>query len=347
MCAQVELLYDFDLLWEPPPGVRRLRVPGDFAPPGGTAGVARMLHFASLHSTATLDDWVAHVSTGTVLRERTVDAVLAHVVDEAYRLAAIRAENDSHLVLRLRLAQGHVAMGRTGGSWLAFLASTRRAGDAVALGRCQLECREAWLGVDPAFLVVPNELEKNVGFDHGLRYPGAELTTFALRCRDRGAQFSWLDAAVEVPAPQSLGQHLQWRRDALLARLDALRDHDEGMPGALTLDRRAALLAMCVGSSCSDLCLVVTGCSLWVLHSATVSELLVNFLISMCSGTALFCYVLGFVASCSPLGFGGGLRGRATYMALLLVQILWAPVAAVVDTVAGVQAFSTFLARGG
>lgn len=318
--------------------MRRLRVPGDYTTPGGSAGITRMLHFASLNSTAGLEDWVAHVATGTVLRERTVDAVLAHVVDEAYRLSAIRAENDSHLALRLRIAQGHVAMGRTGGSWLAFLASTRRAGDAVAMGRCQLESYEAWIGVDPSFLLVPNELEKNVGFDHGLRYPSAELTTFALRCRDRGAQFSWLDAAVEVPAAESLSQHLQWRRESLLARLGALRDHNEGMPGALTLDRRAALLAMCVGSSCSDLCLMVTGCSLWVLHSATVSELFVNFLISMCSGTVLFCYVLGFVASCSPLSFGGGLAGRATFYMLLLVQVLWAPVAAIIDTIAGVQA---------
>ena len=343
----MELLYDADLPWEPPPGVRRLRVPHEFTTPGGSAGAARMLHYASLHSPAGLDDWVAHVATGTVLRERTVDAVVAHVVDEAHRLASIRNENDSHLAVRLRLAQGHLAMGRTGGSWLAFLAGTRRAGDAVALGRCQLEAQEAWLGVDPSFLLVPNELEKNVGFDHGLRYPGGELTSFALRCRDRGAQFSWLDAAVEVPAPESLAQHMQWRRDALLARLGALRDHEEGMPGALTLDRRVALLAMCVGTSCSELCLAVTGLSLWVLHSPTVSELLVNFLISVCSGTVLFSYVLGFVASCSPLGFGGGLWGRATYAALLLAQVAVAPLVAVADAVGSAQAFGTFLTRGG
>ncbi len=77
-----------------------------------------------------------------------------------------------------------------------------------------------------------------------MRAPGAELTSFALRCRDRGAQFSWLDAPVEVPAPLTLEQLMVQRRVAIAGRLAALSMHDEGMPGALTLDRRAALLTM-------------------------------------------------------------------------------------------------------
>jgi len=117
--------------------VRRLRVPADFAALNGSLGAARSLHYASLHSAARAEDWVVHLAAGTVLRERSVDAVLAHCVDEAYRLEAMRRRNDSHLALRVRLAQGGVCIGRTAGSWLAFLGETRRAGESLGLHRCQ------------------------------------------------------------------------------------------------------------------------------------------------------------------------------------------------------------------
>ena len=191
-----------------------------------------------------------------------------HVVDEAHRLAEARRRDD--VALRLRLAQGPVCMGRAGGSMLAFLVAMHRAGESLAMSRAQvragfglpqqsilssrkpsrclthsfpqLESREAWLGIEGAMLVVPNELERSIGFDHGALLAGSELNTFALRCRDRGTQFAWLDAPVDVPSPASLASFVSHRREAIAARLAAASMDGEGMPGALSLDRRAALL---------------------------------------------------------------------------------------------------------
>jgi uncharacterized protein involved in high-affinity Fe2+ transport len=142
------------LPWTPPPCVRRIVVPAAYSTVNASRGLARALHYASLHSDAAGSDWVVHLASGTALRERTarnvavtspqstdplqVDAVLAHVVDEAHRLSEVRRHDDSHLALRVRLAQGPQCIGRAGGGWLAFLATAHRAGESLSITRCQV-----------------------------------------------------------------------------------------------------------------------------------------------------------------------------------------------------------------
>ncbi len=75
-----------------------------------------------------------------------------------------------------------------------------------------------------------------------------------------------------------------------------------------------------MSATCAQLCLVVTALSVVIQHQVSVSELLVSFAISFCSGTVLFCFLLGFASSCSPLSFGGGPVGWAAFCALLLAQ---------------------------
>jgi hypothetical protein len=66
---------------------------------------------------------------------------------------------------------------------------------------------------------------------------------------------------------------------------------------------------------------VVTALSVVIQHDVSVSELLVSFAISFCSGTVLFCYLLGLASSCSPLSFGGGPAGWVVFGALMLAQV--------------------------
>ena len=218
--------------------------------------------------------------------------------------------------------------------------------------------------MDGAFLVVPNEMEKLVGFDHGPLPPHAEMTTFALRCRDRGAQFAWLDAPVDVPSPASLSELSALRRQSIAARLAASSVGGEGTPGALSFDRRAALLmltgapvaphptaqahaspAHAVSSSCAHLCLLVTLLSVGIVHELVVSELLLNFFISCCSGVILFTHVLGLASSASPQSLGPGLDGWLLALALHLVQLALAPLASAAEVVFFLRALWTHLSR--
>lgn len=78
--------------------------------------------------------------------------------------------------------------------------------------------------------------------------------------------------------------------------------------------------------------------SVLIRHQVSVSELMVSFVISFCSGTMLFCHLLGLATSCSPLSFGGGPPGWTVFCGLLAAQVLWAPAAAFLELVGSGQA---------
>ncbi len=88
---------------------------------------------------------------------------------------------------------------------------------------------------------------------------------------------------------------------------------------------------------------MVTALSIIIQHNVSISELLVSFIISFCSGTILFCHLLGLATSCSPLSFGGGPVGWVVFLGLLLAQLLWAPVACFLELVACGQALHAHL----
>ena len=72
----------------------------------------------------------------------------------------------------------------------------KRRADALAYTRQRVTSP-----IPNAFLVVPNELERSVGWPTEYTPPGTEMTSFALRCQDKGARFAWLDAGVRARHP--------------------------------------------------------------------------------------------------------------------------------------------------
>ena len=84
-------------------------------------------------------------------------------------------------------------------AWIPAMAEVVRAGENVGLTRLAYTRQTVTSPVPNAFLVVPNELERSVGWPTEYTPPGTEMTSFALRCQDKGARFAWLDAGVHAP----------------------------------------------------------------------------------------------------------------------------------------------------
>lgn len=124
--TQVELVCEGLPFWEPPAAAHVIAVPPEYSCPNGTQGRARAMHYASHHSPAAAGDWIVYLGAASVLRERTaralsacglqrppltrcalwqVDAILAHIVDEAFRLSAARERHDRHASQYGRVAQ--------------------------------------------------------------------------------------------------------------------------------------------------------------------------------------------------------------------------------------------------
>jgi hypothetical protein len=81
----VELVSDAQLPWDAPPCVRRMIVPAAYRTINASQGMARSLHYASLHSEAVDADWVVHLAAGTALRERTVRRLLRSLAPSSKR----------------------------------------------------------------------------------------------------------------------------------------------------------------------------------------------------------------------------------------------------------------------
>ena len=107
-----------------------------------------------------------------------MDAILAHVVDEAFRLTAQRGGGERHVAQYGRIAQarallrdacawrrelnpaarqGPMCVGRTNGSWTGFLSDTRRAGEAHGVFRWQARARAAALRIITSRVLTPTQ----------------------------------------------------------------------------------------------------------------------------------------------------------------------------------------------
>jgi egghead protein (zeste-white 4 protein) len=167
---------------------------------------ARALHYATEVSSAAREDWIVHLDEETSFDEYTVAAILAHVKHES-QLVASGSQRYG------KMGQGPILYGRKKvENWLTTLADSVRCADDFGKFRTQYFYNEAWIGVHGSFLVVPNSVELDFGFDHGHDASITEDTFFALVCADKGVRFSWIDAFMYEQSPFSIMDFIKQRR---------------------------------------------------------------------------------------------------------------------------------------
>ena len=143
----------------------------------------QLLSYAAEVSAAGWGDWVVHLGPDGILNQRAVDAVLVHCARES-RLSALASSSQPRA---RRLAQGSVMPGITrtansldGGvptmaAWPPAMAEVLRAGESA--GATHLAYSRGTVGPALAaspgrFLVVPNEMERLVGWSDDGTPPG-------------------------------------------------------------------------------------------------------------------------------------------------------------------------------
>jgi hypothetical protein len=283
------------------------------------------------------------------LNQRAVDAVVAHAARES-RLSALSSVKRPRA---RRLAQGSVMPGitrtanaaeggvSTMGLWIPAMAEVLRAGESA--GAVHLAYSRNGFG--PPFatspgrlLVVPNEMERLIGWNAEGTPEGAEHTAFASRCARRGARIAWLDAGVHVPVTRGALSLFQTRRretaalfglvfaetNAVAEDADA-EDSRDASEAALSPSSRTALGMAFASSFFAKLAPVLVVAAPFVRPVASPEALALACLVGATAAAQTFVYAVGFYVSSGARHLAKGAPGYVLYVLLFIATMALVP----------------------
>ena len=205
-------------------------------------------------------------------------------------------------------------------AWIPAMAEVVRAGENVGLTRLAYTRQTVTSPVPNAFLVVPNELERSVGWPTEYTPPGTEMTSFALRCQDKGARFAWLDAGVHAPVTPG----------AVALFRSRVRDHAGalllmGEDVALSAQAQIFLGLTCVSAGFATLAPVLTAAAPFITHEPGPEAFAVATAVGACSALARCKYAVGFYVSSGARHLARGAPGYVLYCILFAITLSLVP----------------------
>jgi beta-1,4-mannosyltransferase len=177
-----------------------LVVPDDYRTPRGSLYKARALQFAVERSTLPDAAWIMHLDEESHITRSLVLGIYGAVVEEH------RSESP-------RIGQGLILYHRNLEEDLIFgLADSIRSGDDVGRFYVQHRLGVTLFGLHGSFVLVRNDIEKEIGFDVGPEGSVTEDAFWALEQMALGRRCRWVDGVVVEQAPQRLRDFLKQRR---------------------------------------------------------------------------------------------------------------------------------------
>ncbi len=216
---RIEVVTDKALGLSKEPDVHEIVVPGGYVLPRGTRYKARALHYALSVSEAAADDWIIHLDEETRFDPDTLRSIAAFVLREHERVSAAGEgprsglARSGHGPARPRIGQGIILYGQGPlVNWLTTLADSLRVGDDYGRFRLQFEHGVAPFGMHGSFIVCRNDIELEIGFDHGFEGSITEDAYFALMAQQAGVRFGFIHAFMYEKSPFTLGDFIRQRR---------------------------------------------------------------------------------------------------------------------------------------
>mmetsp|Transcript_20533 Transcript_20533/g.20646 ORF Transcript_20533/g.20646 Transcript_20533/m.20646 type:complete len:1137 (+) Transcript_20533:93-3503(+) len=281
-------------------------VPKSFRCASGAKYKARALHYAILNSEAKEADWIVHLDEETRFDADTVKHVLAHCVSNDIMLG----QGNKRFA---DIGQGVILYGANThiDNYMTTLADSFRVGDDFGKFRLQYKSKRPWIGMHGSFVVCPNAVEKEVGFDHGMPGSITEDAYFALVAWSKDVKFSWVDAYMYEQSPFSIYDFIMQRRRWFGGLWLVCWEKKIGWQYRLTL------LFMITTWAFGSVPMLVTATS-WVV-SVKFSQVC-TWLIACMSATYAWSYALGFIRTFNIYD------GIVRYFILLSLQLLLLPI---------------------
>ena len=196
----IEVVTDVPVPLPPVPEIVPLVVPDGYRTPNGSLYKARALQYAVEHSTLPDKAWIMHLDEES------------HVT-RSVALGISRAVAEEHDSASPRIGQGLILYHRNLEEDTLFgLADSIRSGDDLGRFYVQHRLGVTLFGLHGSFILVRNDIEKDIGFDVGPAGSVTEDAFWALEQMALGRRCRWVDGVVVEQAPQRLRDFLKQRR---------------------------------------------------------------------------------------------------------------------------------------
>ena len=196
----IEVVTDVPVPLPAVPEIVPLVVPDDYRTPRGSLYKARALQFAVERSALPDGAWIMHLDEESHITRSLVLGIYRAVVEE-------------HGSESPRIGQGLILYHRNLEEDLIFgLADSIRSGDDVGRFYVQHRLGVTLFGLHGSFVLVRNDIEKEIGFDVGPEGSVTEDAFWALEQMALGRRCRWVDGVVVEQAPQRLRDFLKQRR---------------------------------------------------------------------------------------------------------------------------------------
>ncbi len=197
---RIEVVTDLDVPLEPGPDLTHFIVPDAYETPRGARYKARALQYALDYSELPKEAWIMHLDEESHIGQALVEGIATAVAEE-------EASG------KLRIGQGAILYHRdVKGNVLLTLADSIRTGDDAARFYLQNRIGRPLFGFHGSFILVRCDVEREVGFDFGLKGSVTEDAWWALEQMARGRKCRWVDGFVYEQATSSVRDFLKQRR---------------------------------------------------------------------------------------------------------------------------------------
>lgn len=182
--------------------VTTICVPTDFKTPHNTLYKARALYFASLNSTKQMyyntdideKDWVLHLDEESKIDKRTLEGILTHISKDTKKPS---------------IGQGVITYAPTDIQglvhWIITLTDSLRVVNDYGAFRLQYQFfNTVYIGMKGSFVLLRNDIVRDVGWDHGPESSITEDAFFAMLAKDKGYKFNFINACVYELSPFTL-----------------------------------------------------------------------------------------------------------------------------------------------
>lgn len=294
--------------------VVELLVPKTYKPPGGCLFKARALQYAVSASAARREDWVIHLDEETRFDADTVAHILTHC-REQQAAAASGKQRYAHI------GQGVIVYNVTSQvNLLCTLADTIRVSDDFGKFAVQYRLTEQPLiGMHGSFVVCPNSVEMDVGFDYGVAGSITEDTFFAMKAAAAGVHVKWCGGHMFEQSPFGVHDFAKQRCRWFAGLWLCVRDPRLPLLHRIVLGAHVLSWALCPF-------LTVLAWTNWLFHVPRADAIRAS--LAVIYGVPLWGYLLGFLWTFSRAKLR---HGPSEFVMLLFLQILGVPLYATME----------------
>ncbi len=197
---RIETVVDEPVDLAPYPELQQIVVPPEYTTPADSRYKARALHYALVTSPVPDDSWLLHLDEESHITPSLVAGVRDAVLEEE-RTGQLRIGQGA--ILYHRHLRRHPFL---------TLADSLRTGDDVSRFYVQARAGVPMFGMHGSFILVRNDIAKDVGFDVGPEGSVTEDACWALQQASRGRHIRWVDGFVVEQSTESIADFVKQRR---------------------------------------------------------------------------------------------------------------------------------------